>query len=394
MNRKIIAITTLAAMISPAVFAESGNVSIYGKIDMSMDSINNGNGTTTATQGTRTTKVSSNASRIGFKGAEDIGGGLSAVWQIEQTINIDDSTTNASTFATRNSYAGLKSDSIGTLLLGHYDTPYKISTRTLDVFGEVLADNRTLMGGVAGKSSKLQFDGRQSNVIAYLSPEVGGFSAAAAYVAGAEAATSSSQTKGDAWSLAGMYKKDNLYGALGYETHKFGSAGTGTAAGGVAGAFAAAGSSESAWKLGLDYTLDALTLGFAYEKTRDNLGGAGAAAPVAACTTAGQNCYGHSAWYLAGKYSFGNDAVKLAYSKAGNLAGSGAGSDTSANQLSFGYDHNLSKRTMLYALYTRLNNGTGINYALASTGVTTGTTAAAGNGAALSGMSFGIKHVF
>lgn len=393
MNRKIVTMAIAAAMTAPTAFAESDNATIYGLINMSLDSISNGNGPTAATQGTRVTKVSSDASRIGFKGMEDIGEGLSAIWQIESLVYVDNSTTNTSMFATRNSYAGLKG-SMGTVLLGRYDTPYKIATRKLDVFGEVLADNRTLMGGVSGKSAKLQFDGRQGDVIDYMSPEVGGFSAAAAYVAGAEAATLSGDSKGSALSLAGMYKKDELYATLGYETHNFGSTGTGTLQGWEAGAFAAAGSRESAWKLGLGYTLDAMALGFVYEKTNDNLGGTAAAAPVATCTTVGQDCYGHNAWYLSGKCSFGADAVKLAYSKAGDLAGAAAGTDTSAKQFSIGYDHSLGKRTTLYALYTGLSNGSGINYGLASATVTSGNTAAAGNGATLSAVSFGLKHTF
>ncbi|MBI1174016.1 MAG: porin [Sideroxydans sp.] len=392
MNRKIIAMAAVAAMASSTAYAESGNVNIYGVISMSLDSVDNGNGPTAATQGTRVNKVSSNASRLGFKGSEDIGGGLAALWQIESTINVDG--TSTSTFATRNSFVGLKSDSMGKLLLGRYDSPYKFSTRKLDAFGLVLADNRSLMGGVAGKSSWMQFDGRRSDTLVYTTPSVAGFSLAAAYVAGAETMTSAPQTNGSAWSLAGIYQMDGLYGTLAYEIHKIGSPSTGALAGTAAGSFAGAGSKESAWKLGMGYQLDAYSLGFVYEKTSDNLGGAGAAAPVATCTTVGQNCYGHNAYYLSGKYRFGSNAVKLAYGKSGMLAGGAAGSDTSARQLSLGYDHSLSKRTMLFALYTRLNNGAGINYGLSTTTVTTGSTVAAGDGASLSGLSFGMTHAF
>jgi predicted porin len=392
MNRKIIVMAILAAMTSSSAYAESGNVDIYGVIGMSLDSVSNGNGPTPAMQGTHVNKVSSNASRLGFRGGEDLGSGLSAIWQIESLVNIDG--TSTSTFATRNSYLGMKSEDMGTLLLGRYDTPYKFSTRKLDAFGLSLADNRSLMGGVAGKSAWMQFDGRRSDTVVYKSPVLGGFSAAAAYAAGAETSSLASQTKGSAWSLAGMYKMNALYGSLAYEIHKIGSAGTGTLAGGAAGAFAGTGTRESAWKLGLGYKLDSFRMGFAYEKTSDNLGGNGAAAPVAACTAAGQDCYGHSAWYLSGNYSFGGDALKLAYGRAGNLAGAVAGGDTSARQFSLGYDHNLSKRTMLFAFYTKLNNGSGINYGLSTATVTTGSTVAAGNGATLSGLSVGMKHVF
>lgn len=395
MSRNAIVAAVVMALFSHAAWAETGNVTIYGKVDMSVDSIDDGNGATTATQGVRTIKVSSNASRLGLKGAEDLGSGLSAIWQIEQTVNVDDSTTNANTLASRNSFVGLKDNDWGTVLLGRHDTPYKISTRKLDVFGERLADNRTLMGSVAGKSAKLAFDGRQGNILAYLSPELSGFSAALAYVAGAETATTSGQVKGSAWSVAGMYNKGSFYGALAYEVHDYGSLSTGTlAGGGAAGAFGGAGTKESAWKLGLGYKLDALTFGIAYEKSSDNFGGAGAAAPVAGCTAAGQDCYGHGAWYFSGKYAFGIDALNMAYGKVGNLAGTAAGGDTRASQFSVGYDHNLSKRTILYALYTSLSNGANINYGLASVSVTTGFTAATANGAKLTGVSLGLRHSF
>jgi predicted porin len=390
MNRKIFAISLIAAMTSSSAFADSGTVEIYGVAAMSLDSIDNG--TTAAVQGTRVTKISSDATRIGFRGAQDLAEGITGVWQIESLINLDG--TGTSTFATRNSFLGLK-NGMGTLLLGRYDSPYKISTRKLDVFGLVLADNRSLMGGVTGKSAWLGFDGRRTDTVVYLSPVVEGFSLDVSYDAGAESASQASQAKGYAWSLAGMYRLNGLYATLAYETHKLGSAATGTLAGTAAGNFAGAGSRESAAKLGLGYTLDAFALSLVYEKSSDTLGGAGATVPVAGCTAAGQNCYGHSAYYLAGKYRIGSDdAVKLAYGRAGRLAGAAAGSDTSAHQISFGYDHSLNKETTLYGLYTRLSNGAAINYALASSSWTTGATAAAGNGATLSALSFGINYVF
>ena len=391
MKRNLLTLLTLTAMTAHPALADT--VTVYGLMNLSLDSIDNGNDPTLATQGTRNTRVGSNASRIGFKGTEDLGDGLSAIWQLEQVIYVGDS-ANSSTFGTRNTYGGLKSASLGTLLLGRYDTPYKVSTRKLDVFGEVLADNRTLTGGVKGKSAWLGFDGRQGDTIAYLSPDMGGFSVALAYVAGSATSSKATDIKGAAWSAAATYNRDGLYAALAYEDNKAGSTGTGALAGGAAGAFAAAGSSESAWKVGLGYTVAGFSIGAEYEKTRDNLGGTGAAGAVAACTVAGQDCYGHQAASASAKYSFGNDAVKLAYTQAGKLAGAAAGKDTGASQVSLGYDHSFNKATTLYALYTRLSNGKDINYGLASTAVTTSATAAAGNGAVLSGVSLGLKHAF
>jgi len=337
-------------------------------------------------------KISSNASRIGFRGQESLDAGYSAVWQVESLLNLDGSGT--SSFATRNSFRGLKGD-FGRFLAGRYDSPYKIATRKLDVFGLMLADNRSLMGGVPGKSAYIQFDGRRANTMVYMSPDMSGFSLKASYDAGAESANLASQVRGLAWSVACMYRRDGLSVSLAYSAHKLGSPATGTLAGsGTAGNFAAAGSRESALKLGVGYTLDNLTFSLVHEYTRDSLGGFGAPAPISSCTAVGANCYGHHATYLAARYGFEHSSIELAYTRAGRLAGALPGSDTRASQVSFGMTHAMSASTRLFALYTRLRNAPDIDYSLAAASWTTGATAAAGNGATLTAVSLGLKHMF
>lgn len=385
-------VAILIALTASSALAGTGKVNIYGAVSMSLDVIDNGSGPTPASQGTRGIKISSNASRIGFRGNENVGAGYSVEWQIESLVNMDGSGT--SSFATRNTYLGMKGN-FGKLVAGRYDSPYKIVTRKLDVFGLVLADNRSLMGGIAGKSAYIQFDGRRTNAMVYQSPDMGGLSVKASYEAGAESATQSGEVKGVAWSVAGMYRQKGLYLALAYSTHKLGSPATGTLAGvGIPGNFAAAGSHESALKLGMGYTLDNLTFSLVQEYTRDSLGGAGAAAPIAGCSAVGTNCYGHHATYLAARYGLEGNSIELAFTRAGRLAGALPGSDTRASQISFGVAHDLSASTRVFALYTRLRNGADIDYSLAAASWTTGATAAAGNGAALKGVSLGLKHGF
>ena len=382
MQKKLIVVALAAAAFSTSALADTGNVSIYGAADLSFDMISTGS-TATGVSGVSKNAVSSNVSKLGFKGSEGLGEGLTAVWQIEQQINMDDT---GGTLGTRNTFLGLKSDGMGTLLMGRHDTPYKLATRKLDVFADSIADNRALLGGVSsaaattvvnaaatGKSAGASFDGRQPNVLAYITPAMNGFTGALAYVAGAEATTLSTQTKGSAWSLAGMYDAAPFYGSLAYEVHNIGTAATGTVAA-PAGLAAVAGLKESATKLGLGYKIDALELGLAYEKTSDNF-------------NAGTDFFGHNAYYLSGKYSFGNDAVKVAYGKAGNL---GAAANTGANQFSLGYDHSMSKRTKVYAIYSRISNQAGVNYVFSQTTATS----ANGAGASPSVFSFGMKHSF
>lgn len=364
-QNKLIAVALAAAAFSAPALADTGNVSVYGKIDMSYDFINTG-ASAAGVAGASKGNVSSNVSKLGFKGSEGLGEGLSAVWKIEQQVDVDNSGAGKATLATRNSYVGLQSDSAGTVLLGRHDTPYKLATRKLDVFGDSIADNRALLGGVTSNttvdSAYAAFDGRQPDVIAYLSPDMNGFTGAIAYVNLAEGNTTAAQAKSSALSLAGMYKAGALRGGLGYEEHKLNSI-TGT--------------KESAWKLGLGYDFSSFALNFVYEQTDDNAGALGA------------NARGHNAYYLGGKYKIGMDAVKFAYGKAGQH---GATANTGGNQFSLGYDHGLSKRTKLYAIYSRINNNSASDYGFSQSTAAAGTIN--GIGASPSVISLGMQHNF
>ncbi|MDE2311447.1 MAG: porin [Betaproteobacteria bacterium] len=400
MKKKLLVLAVAGALAAPV--AAMADATIYGQANVSFDVVNSSNGTTTANgaiaspASVNANQVSSNASRIGFKGSEDLGGGLSAIYQIETLVNIDNSTSAATPtngFATRNTFAGLSSSSMGTLVLGRHDTPYKLATRHQDLFADTIADNRSLMGGVTGASAAASFDGRQTDVVAYISPAMSGFTAAVAYVAGAETPVPAAiVTKGSAWSLAGMYNAGALNGSLAYEVHDLGTAGSGTL-----GAPILAGSSpkESAWKLGVGYTMDQFAVNAVYEKNTDNFGGGNV---VGVPGTVGGDFFGHSAYYLSGKYNVtASDAVKLAYTHSGDINGANLAAaklNTAAHQVSLGYDHSLSKRTTVYALYTKLTNNAGAAYALGNADASSGGIAANGFNSSPSAFGLGMKHAF
>jgi len=327
MQKKIIALAIASALAAPvAAFAE---VSVYGLVDLSIDSVNDG----AVTNGATTNQLNSNASRIGFKGSEDLGGGMSAVWQMEGTVAMDagaggGTSTTATALFDRNTFVGLSSEGMGTLILGQHDTPYKMATRKLDLFADSAADNRNFVMG--------SHDGVLSNVLAYVSPDMGGLSVAAATAFGAETAANG-DVKGSALSLAGMYSQGPIYGTLAYQTIKYGTGGSGDF-GGVAD------DETSAIKLGGGYTMDQLAVNLVIEKTTDK---------VAAATgdTTGTN------FYLGGQFNVSSsDAVKLAYGKHGESDTAGSGKNTDgASQVSIGYDHGMSKATTVYALYTKVS---------------------------------------
>ena len=392
MQKKIIALAIAAAISAPA-FADTSNVTVYGIADVSYDSIKTGTATA-GTAGITSNRVSSNSTRIGLKGSEDLGDGLSTIWQVETLINVGNTnavgqaagtTTTATTAAqigNRNTFLGLSSTSAGTVVLGRHDTPYKIATRAYDYFTDGIADSRSITGG--GTKAVASFDGRQDQVIAYISPKLGGVATLAiGYVNLSPLDVAATNSKASAVSAAGLFDIGSGFGAaLAYEEHLVGA---GTITGNAIGPFTvgtaiAADTKEKATKLGLSFAQDAYAVNFAYEKTSDN-------------AAAGANSLGHSDYYLSGKFSVtAADAVKAAYTKANTINGV---TGTDAKQFSLGYDHLLGKRTTVYALYTKLTNGSAANYNLGS-GISSvgGASTLVGAGASPSALAVGLRHTF
>ena len=236
MQKKIIALA-VAGLASSAAFAQT-NVVVYGVADGSFDYVwqsgsksisqsasvtrNNATGLVTAT-GTvfqsqdndlSTTRVSQNSSYLGFKGSEDLGNGLKAIFQYETTVNFDSGTGFG---GSRDSFVGVSHANAGTIVFGNLTGPTRALGAALDVnpgatgigansgvIGKIAGSTlksgvvvnsidpafrsaTTSLGyGAAGGCGRSQtctsiFDTRWANSVAYLSPSWGGFSVAAAY---------------------------------------------------------------------------------------------------------------------------------------------------------------------------------------------------------------------
>jgi predicted porin len=375
---------TLAIFLPLPALAGSGNATFYGEANLSLDRINSGN--TALAQETTTNRVSSNASRIGLRGDEDLGGGLHAIWQIESKVNMDSGVGN---FGTRNTFAGLKNAAWGELVLGRHDTPYKSATRCLYIFGDTIGGSHALMGGaVKGKNSALAFAARKNNLLEYDSPSWGGLTVQAAYSAGAELAGPAT-IRGHSQSLAAIFDSDPWNAILAYQANDIGGNGTGDNAGSDAAGVSAA--RESAWKLGLGYDFGKLEMNLVYERTRDNINTPNS---VYTCTSASDStdCYGHHTWFMAGKYKLAGDAIKLAHVRSSDL-GDGSAAASGASQWVAGYEHRLSKRTLLQITYSKLFNNDRAAFGIGSNDGG-GVISATGAGADPSAWSFGMKHIF
>jgi len=81
MQKKLIALAVVAAFSAPA-FADNANFNLYGAANLSFDHIDSGTATN-GTSGTSSNRNASNTSKFGFKGSDDLGDDLKAVYQVE-----------------------------------------------------------------------------------------------------------------------------------------------------------------------------------------------------------------------------------------------------------------------------------------------------------------------
>lgn len=127
-----------AAVTTLSLSAAQAAPTLYGKLNVSVDSYDNGKDTVT--------ELNSNASRLGVKGEEKLTEQLSAVYQAEWEVDVDG---GDDVFKKRDIFAGLKWANLGTLKAGIMDTPFKdAGTGYRDVFNDYAhADIKEMMYG-------------------------------------------------------------------------------------------------------------------------------------------------------------------------------------------------------------------------------------------------------
>lgn len=174
MKKNLIALAILGAC--GAASAQS-SVTIYGIADVWFGGIK--------ANGVTNTVVESggvSASRFGFKGTEDLGGGLKANFVLEQGFNIDNGTqaTGGEAFS-RQSYVGFSS-SYGEVRLGKTMSPFDdINPLAMATFESALAPARYVW-------RTLNYKTNPANTIYYASPVISGVSGAASYSLGEDKA--------------------------------------------------------------------------------------------------------------------------------------------------------------------------------------------------------------
>ena len=165
------------------------NVTIYGIVDAAIVGESGGvNG-----HQTKITSGAASASRIGFRGTEELGDGMSAFFTLETGAKIDTGEVDAAgTIFNRQAFVGLRTKA-GAVALGRQYTPYHTTlTAVADPFGT----------GYAGTAKNLFPDNgtnvRTSNTITYASPKVNGVNVELAYSAGEQTALAAGRQFGGA----------------------------------------------------------------------------------------------------------------------------------------------------------------------------------------------------
>ena len=325
---------TLAACLlcSTAALAQTG-VTIYGIVDAGL--VHERGGPEGAT--TKLNSGVASSSRLGFRGKEDLGGGLAAIFAIENGFNVDNGTVGqGGVLFGRQAFVGL-TGRLGALTLGRQYTPYYKTLRDIgDPFGAV---------SLAGRSGNIMvLNTRTDNMVEYASPTFGGLRIDVAYGAG-EAADDSSKNRTLSASLGYASGPLALQGAF----HRVDNP---TATDAVRNTLLAA---SYKFKVLTAYVSHARNKGLGSADSRDML--AGISVP------------------------FGPHKVMFSHIRHDDRAAA----NQDARQWGIGYLYALSKRTDLYAAYGVINNANGAPFTVGSA-----TERGSGDRAA----NLGIRHNF
>jgi predicted porin len=340
------------------------NVTIYGIADVGIVSERGG----AAGNVTKVTSGVGSQSRLGFRGTEDLGGGLSAIFQLEAGVKLDDGSldnTNSQLF-NRQAFVGLKSKEAGTLTLGRqYTMYYNALSQVGDPFGAGYAGSAKNLFPTAGAQT------RTSNAIVYATPNVDGFSGEALYSLGEQAGNSSA---GRQFGLGLNYSQGKLNTRLVYNNRNSDAVASGTTA-------AVSRDIGRNTLFVINYDFDVVKAYFAYGSDK---GYNSAALPVA-------NAYNYK---TAPKPSLDSTdilvGVQIPVAPAGTVVASYIRKDDKsfnqdADQWALGYLHALSKRTNAYVAYAKIKNKNGAGY-------TVGNNNEAGSGD--KAFNLGIRHAF
>ncbi|WP_395687461.1 porin [Caenimonas koreensis] len=352
MKKSLIALAVLAAAGSASA---QSSVTLFGVVDATLAF-----GRGSVSNKTQLTNSGYNSSRLGFRGVEDLGGGMSASFWLEAGLANDDGQgagTNANNQATgagaavagrqgltfnRRSTVSL-SGGWGEMRLGRDYSPQFWNLTVFDPFGtNGVGTTQTLNSIITGVTAV-----RASNSIGYFLPaNIGGFYGQAQYYLGENNSGAATSSDGKGYGIRVGYAAGPLN---------------------VAGAF-----SRTKYAAGNVH--------------QNNIGGQydfGVAKLQAHLSRDKNGAVTGKGWLIGGLFPIGAGEIRAAYSRYRTDA---VVTEPTAKKFALGYVHNLSKRTALYTTYARVSNSGGSASFLNGAGGAANTSS--------TGYDFGIRHAF
>jgi predicted porin len=359
-----------AAGSAAAQMADTG-VSVYGIVDVNVNNAKTETGFDGVPQTKDTTaqgRLGSSGlsiSRVGFKGTEDLGGGLSASFQLEGKLSVDTGENanydrpadkpNANYFFGRQSWVGL-SGNFGTLQLGKTWTSFD------DVKGKFEHADNTNVGVTADVwGTGALYDNNVANQLKYTLPAMGGLTASIGYAFGED--KNASVSADNTTSLNITYDNGGPF-AVGYGYQAEGQN--------------TAGVKDSKFHvLGASYDLGAAKLVAAWSQSKYNTGSLGANATKTIGTASGDAK--DKEYQLGVKFPIG--ASNLYFGYADSKVDVAGAERANAGGYVVAATYSLSKRTTAYAGYTNAKRTRNVDIADEASGRKTNAT-------------FGVRHSF
>ncbi|RDV00954.1 porin [Trinickia dinghuensis] len=208
---KKIALSTLSLALLGAAGAAHAqtSVTLYGVIDDSLTYVHNAAGNKSQWSLGNNSGGDLAGTRWGIKGQEDLGGGLAAIFQLENGFDPSNGTLQQGgrEFG-RQAFVGLTSQNYGTLTLGRQYDP------VVDLVQPITGDNYFGSSfATPGDVDNYDNSARTNSAVKYLSPNFAGLQVEAMYALGGVAGSTES---GQTWSLAAAYNNGPLGLAAGY----------------------------------------------------------------------------------------------------------------------------------------------------------------------------------
>lgn len=353
MKKSLVATATL--LLAGTAFAQS-SVTLFGLVDANL-SIGRGS----LSDSTQLANSGYQSSRLGFRGTEDLGGGMSASFWLEAGVNNDNGSgqaTNTNNQANGGAIAGIgggqglsfnrrstvsMSGGFGEIRLGRDYSPQFWNLTVFDAFGSNgVGASQTLRSVITGVTSV-----RASNSFGYILPgNLGGFYGALQYYLG----------------------ENNQTGAATEDDGRGTAVRVGYAAGPLNVALALSRTNYAAGDVRQD------NVGAHYQFPFGRL--------MAQYSNDKNGALTGKGWQVGGLFPVGVGEIRAAYS----MYKTNAAGTPKSRKVALGYVHNLSKRTAVYATAARVRNSGGATQALG--GATTAANASS------TGFDFGLRHSF